>query len=159
MNVLILRHGQAEGYAQTDAQRNLTERGLRDTEQAGQCLQALGLAFDGVWVSPYVRTQQTAQQVLKSFPELEVNTQDILTPESDPKTVFDAIKHSELDSLLIISHQPLVGELLALLTEPKVSYQSPMSPATMAYVHNEHMLPACGELTWLRHAPEFQIAG
>ena len=159
MNIVILRHGQAEGYAQTDAQRSLTERGLKDTEQAGLCLQKQGLEFDGVWVSPYVRTQQTAQQVLKSFSELEINTQDFLTPESEPKTAFDAIKHSELDSLLIISHQPLVGELLALLTEPKVAYQSPMSPATMAYVHNEHMLPACGELLWLRHAPEFQIAG
>lgn len=159
MNVLILRHGQAEGYAQTDAQRNLTERGLRDTEQAGKCLQSLGLEFDDVWVSPYVRTQQTAEQVLKSYPELEVNTQDIFTPESDPKAAFDAIKHSGLDNLLIISHQPLVGELVALLAEPKISYQSPMSPATMAFIHNEHMLPACGELLWLRHAPEFQRAG
>ena len=159
MNIVVLRHGQAEGYAQTDAQRHLTDRGLRDTEQAGKCLASLGLQFDDVWVSPYVRTQQTAKQVLKSYPQLEVNTQDILTPESNPQVVFDAIKHSGLDDLLIISHQPLVGELLALLVDPKTSYQSPMSPASMAYVHNQHKLPACGELAWLRHAPEFNRAG
>jgi phosphohistidine phosphatase len=155
MDIVILRHGQAEGYAATDEQRHLTERGFREAERAGRCLAKDGFVFDGVWVSPYLRTQQTAEQVLKSFPELDIYTQPKLTPETNPSLVFDLIKQSGLERLLVISHQPLVGELVALLADTSVSYSCPMSPASMVYVHNEHMLHGCGELKWLRHPPEF----
>ncbi|MGK0442727.1 MAG: phosphohistidine phosphatase [Pseudohongiellaceae bacterium] len=155
MDIVILRHGQAEGYTTSDAQRSLTDRGVRYSEQAGKCLAKLGLEFDGVWVSPYVRTQQTAEQVLKSYPELAIHSQPQLTPETNPDLVFDLIKQSGLERLLIISHQPLVGGLVALLADASTSYRCPLSPASMVYISNKHMLHRCGELNWLRHAPEF----
>ncbi|MCR8922930.1 phosphohistidine phosphatase SixA [Dasania sp. GY-MA-18] len=154
MEIVILRHGQAEGYATSDASRNLTERGKADALRAGACLAELGLQFDALWVSPYVRAQQTAQQLLTSLPDLQIVSLDMLTPESDLKSVFDFIHRSGLQRVLLVSHQPLVSDLVAYMTEPN-GYGPAMAPASMACVENKHGLPGCGELRWLRHAPEF----
>ena len=154
MEIVILRHGQAEGYATADAQRKLTAKGEADALRAGQCLAELGFSFDALWVSPYLRTQQTAQQVLKNFSDLQPSTQALLTPESNPKQVFEFIHRSGLQRVLLISHQPLVSDLVAYMTEPK-GYGPAMAPASMACVENKHGLPGCGVLRWLRHAPEF----
>ena len=62
-----MRHGQAEAYASSDEARCLTSRGQAEALAAGRTLAALDVVFDAVWVSPFQRAQQTADQVLKSI--------------------------------------------------------------------------------------------
>lgn len=162
MKIVILRHGEASFTAASDRERELTPRGREQTLAAGRCLVELGLSFDAVWVSPYIRTRQTADEVLKAFPlSLSADqreTQPLLTPDNSPQSVVDAIATSGLDSLLLISHQPLVSSLAGLLTQSRAGYGPPMSPASMALIEAEHVLVGCCDLISLRHAPTFEAS-
>lgn len=158
MNIIIMRHGDAEMNAASDAQRNLTERGHKQAEAAGVCLQALQFKPDLVWISPYTRARQTAAKVLQSLPATEQLFQELLTPENNPATVLDNIARLNVDNLLLVSHQPLVSALLGLMVHGRAIAGPAMATASLAMVTGEDILPACCELVWLRHAPEFGIS-
>ncbi|MEE8056978.1 MAG: phosphohistidine phosphatase SixA [Pseudomonadales bacterium] len=155
MNIVIMRHGEAEAFVSRDADRTLTDVGHQQAKLAGECLSQLGLCFDQVWVSPYIRAQQTATAVLSSFAETSSSTLELLTPDSSPALVVDKLEQSRLDSLLIVSHQPLVSTLVGLLGHADPRAGPPMSPASMALLWADVVLPGCCDLQWLRHAPIF----
>ena len=61
-----MRHAKAEGYDKPDFERALADRGVRDSEAAGQWFAELGLAPDGALVSAAVRTRETWSRVESS---------------------------------------------------------------------------------------------
>ncbi|EAS01382.2 histidine phosphatase family (branch protein 1) (macronuclear) [Tetrahymena thermophila SB210] len=78
--IIIVRHGESQAnvndnlYAeQPDSQIELTQNGLNQSFKIGQLLkQEIGENKNLVFfVSPYQRAQQTAQQIIKSFPKVE----------------------------------------------------------------------------------------
>ena len=60
VNVVIMRHGEAQAHAVTDSMRQLTAQGRAEVKQMACWLADTYAAFDYVWVSPYVRTRETA---------------------------------------------------------------------------------------------------
>jgi phosphohistidine phosphatase len=156
MHIVIMRHGEAESFAGSDAKRDLTDLGCQQATTAGQRLKQLAIGFDQVWVSPYNRTQQTSDRVLSALPAIERRTLDILVPESNPSAVLDEIESSGVQQLLIISHQPLVSILAALLEFGNRQGGPAMAPASMVMLEAEHLLSACCQRRWLRHAPNFE---
>ena len=118
MKVFIMRHGEAQAFAASDSQRPLTARGEKESEQMAQWLANHFPEVDTVWVSPYLRAQQTWKAVSQSITPLQsVDTIDDITPhghESDVASFIQATAAvNSLKSLLIISHLPLVGYLSA----------------------------------------------
>ncbi|ARN76116.1 phosphohistidine phosphatase SixA [Oceanicoccus sagamiensis] len=156
MNIVILRHGEAEIYADSDAQRNLTDYGREQAQAAGVCLKALALDFKQVWVSPYIRAQQTADGVLSALGDIPRETVDALIPESSPINLVDTLSTYSGGDLLIVSHQPLVSALVGLLENADHRSGPPMSPASMAMLTADTLLAGCCQLQWLRHAPNFE---
>lgn len=152
MKIVIMRHGQAEPQAATDFERPLTMLGLQQASAAGSCLSALGFSFDQMWVSPYLRTQQTADQVLAQLPVSKRISLDLLVPETRPLDLISAIGEQSYQNLLLVSHQPLVSSLVASLAGEHV----PMSPSSMALLEIPIAAADCAELQWLRHAPGFE---
>ncbi len=68
MKIFILRHGEAEHFANTDAERQLTPRGRTESEAVARACKEQGFAqFDKVLVSPYIRAQQTWQESAHTF--------------------------------------------------------------------------------------------
>ena len=65
MKLWVLRHGQAESHAPTDAQRNLTAHGRE--EVLGSAAHLIGQSIAAILASPYVRAQQTAQLVREAL--------------------------------------------------------------------------------------------
>ncbi len=64
MNLYIVRHAIAvdEGTADfEDSQRPLTDKGRRKMRQIAKGLRALGVEFDLILSSPYLRAQETAE--------------------------------------------------------------------------------------------------
>ena len=60
--IWILRHGDAEaGEGKPDADRDLTEKGERQSVAAGQALKKLGVEIDVCLTSPKVRAKRTAE--------------------------------------------------------------------------------------------------
>jgi phosphohistidine phosphatase len=121
MQLFVMRHGQANPFGKSDAERSLTKHGFDEVAKMAKWLVENLHRIDNILVSPYVRAQQTAQQLLK-HPEIsaQLNTIDFITPEGDAAQVHDYIDGllaiEPIESLLLVSHMPLVSYLLAKLT-------------------------------------------
>lgn len=116
MNIFVMRHGQAVPEALNDALRPLTEQGKDEVTLMARWLASDITQFDLVLVSPYVRAQQTWQQVSKYLSGTLVETCDQLTPNCDADVAASIIlaygdKHSN-GNVLVISHMPIVGYLV-----------------------------------------------
>jgi len=108
----IMRHGQAQSMAATDQLRPLTETGVSQVRINYQFLQ--DQTFTHVFVSPYLRAQQTLE-ALKSqgLESKRVKTVDWVTPDVDTQPAIDhlmAIDGDELN-ILIVCHQTFAGRL------------------------------------------------
>lgn len=156
MHILVMRHGQAENFARSDEHRKLTASGTIDAASAGRTLKHLNIEFDECWISPYVRAQETGRQVLQSVNVPKIETKEILTPDSSPRELVSFIESTDVERILIVSHQPLVSRLVAMLKGSDVRYQPPMMPASMAFLTADTLLQGCCHLEWLRHAPTFE---
>jgi phosphohistidine phosphatase len=123
VNLVIMRHGEAEPLSSQDSQRQLTSRGQQEVKQMALWLQKHYAAFDWVWASPYHRTRQTAELMLAKqapFSQLEFISQ--LVPDGDAtlcKAQFDACLIDKPDArVLLVSHMPLVSFLVEAFTTP-----------------------------------------
>ena len=116
MHIYIMRHGQAEMMANSDSERALTNLGRSESERMASSLVKQGVSFDAVIVSPYLRALQTWDSVRPFFPETgNVQTIKSLTPSgSAHKAVNEimALQAMGVNSLLIVSHLPLVGYIV-----------------------------------------------
>lgn len=119
MNVYLMRHGIAEPtHPAGDSQRQLTSEGRSLIADAGQGLKRLGISFDCIVASPYDRAQETtaiiAEQINHTGPILSDGR---LVPSGSPRATGDLIRElSEYSSLLLVFHQPLIGETISMLT-------------------------------------------
>ncbi|UJF20172.1 phosphohistidine phosphatase SixA [Vibrio sp. SS-MA-C1-2] len=154
MKVFIMRHGEAQAFAASDSQRPLTARGENESAQMAKWLSSHFPDVDAVWVSPYLRAQQTWKAVSQNITALQsVETIEDITPhghESDVASFIQATAAVKpLKSLLIISHLPLVGYLSAEL----VPGLMPPMFATSSIVGIDYDIEsAAGTLLW-HYAP------
>lgn len=116
MQIYIMRHGQAEMMANSDAQRALTSVGRFESEKMAAYLAEQNVSFDAALVSPYLRAQQTWGAVRAFLPETtNVQTIKSLIPSgSVSKSVNEilALQAAGIKNLLIVSHLPLVGYIV-----------------------------------------------
>lgn len=142
--------------AATDSQRELTERGNRDAQKAGQILAGLSWQPDRVLVSPYVRAQQTSAACLRAFNNsFEIETVDWLVPDTPLTVAIEQLQAYRDECLQLVSHQPLVSRLLGFLIAGEAHAGPGMMPASMALLDTDLPLAGMATLRWLRHAPEF----
>ena len=137
MRISIMRHGEAENLAINDAQRALTEKGkVNSIQVAKQCVESNIAHYDLILVSPYVRAQQTWQAVSSTFKTTKMETCDDITPYGQADQVFDyvmaLIAEHQLESILLISHLPLVSHLTAAFT--KNNNVPIFSPSSLAHI-------------------------
>lgn len=127
MQILIMRHGQAEATANSDAERALTDHGKNEAAIMGKWLASKSIVPSKIWVSPYLRAQQTYQALAEYLPLSTqalaklVITQPMITPLGSASQVRDLIDGelslTPVDSLLIVSHMPLVSYLVSEFTQ------------------------------------------
>lgn len=150
MKLWLLRHGQAEPKARTDAQRNLTEAGRQEVEGAAALLQ--GQSLQAILVSPYQRAQQTAEIVRQALGFTgPVETVPWLTPDSDPADAMLYLDRRTEQRLLLVTHQPLVGALGGWLVSGHREAPLPMATASLAELEGEHLAAGLMHLVGLRH--------
>lgn len=149
MEVFVLRHGKAEPYNSQDASRELVERGRREVEQIIQASLNDLQHIEEIWVSPYIRAQQTAQ-IAAHHLRLPLRSQKLLLPETDPRLVISLIQEVQYASLLLVSHQPLVSRLVDTLCGSAAGFHS-METAALACIDMEIAGVGLGSLRWLRH--------
>lgn len=116
MNLYLLRHGEAARHAPTDSARPLTAHGSRDVEAMGLTFSRRNLPVDCCFASPYLRAQQSAQLFLAGLKQqLPIRTETGLTPECPALQVIAFLERQQQENILLVSHNPLLSELRALL--------------------------------------------
>ena len=137
MKLWVLRHGEAESHASSDAQRNLTEHGRQEVLHSAAHL--IGQPISAIIASPYVRAQQTAQLVREALGFVpEIRTVPWLTPDGNPLQVLEKLDTD--DNVLLVSHQPLVGSLISFLQHGHQRQPQPMHTASLAELEGDFPL-------------------
>ncbi|TYK64940.1 phosphohistidine phosphatase SixA [Colwellia echini] len=133
MQLYIMRHGEAKQFSLEnncqDSDLALTEHGKSEAKAMAKWFAKRNIKPKHVFVSPYVRAQQTCDLVTAHM-KTAITTLDFITPLDDAQPIHDFIDgwlneqiasdaKSMLaeDSLVIISHMPLVSFLVAELTD------------------------------------------
>lgn len=112
MELILWRHAQAAA-GEPDAARPLTERGRRQAERMARFLAPRLPADLRVIVSPARRAQETARALGRSF-----ETVERIAPGCGIEETLDAAGWPESErTVLLVGHQPTLGEVAAKLVE------------------------------------------
>ncbi|MFK7864081.1 MAG: phosphohistidine phosphatase SixA [Pseudohongiellaceae bacterium] len=146
MIVYLMRHGEAENYAVSDAARRLTQKGIEDCQVVVAQLKAKLPPIDRVITSPFQRAVETSAIVSAnmSVPEFEVSRR--LQPESDVLELLKFIDQSNAGHLLLVAHNPLLSLLVALMVDGVVQGTRALGTSHLMGVSMEVVAPGCGEL-------------
>jgi phosphohistidine phosphatase len=122
MKLYLLRHGEAESRAHNDPGRELTTRGRKEVTQVARLFAAHNIQLERCYASPYVRAAQTAALFLSEAGQnLAPETTPVLMPEVRANIVMDFLEGVREQHVLLVSHNPLVSELHALLIDGDIS--------------------------------------
>jgi phosphohistidine phosphatase len=115
MNLLLWRHAEAEDGI-PDLQRKLTRRGEQQARQMAQWINLHAPQSLRILASPAVRTQQTARALGRPY-----ETDPRLAPGASVDDLLDAAGwyadcgDAKEESVLIVGHQPTLGQAAAFL--------------------------------------------
>jgi phosphohistidine phosphatase len=113
--LILLRHAKAvrPQEADSDEARGLTGRGRREAALAGAAIEDAGLKPALALVSTAERTRETAEHGLQNF-ALETRFEEALY-HAGPEGLWDAFAASDAESVVIVGHNPGIGELVTRL--------------------------------------------
>jgi phosphohistidine phosphatase len=114
--IWLLRHGDAEdGAGKPDAERELTEKGERQSVAAGEAMKALGVQLDACLTSPKVRAKRTAELASAPF-DCAVEEDDRLAGGD-----FDPLElAADRGEVMLVGHEPDFSQAVALATGSRV---------------------------------------
>ncbi len=115
MNLLIMRHGEA-GWHTLDQERELTEAGRFGVAAVASQIASSPWRPELIWCSPLVRARQTAG-IVSEILNCPIQEKMFITPDDDPGECLNRLLEYSGESLMIISHMPLVGALSTLLVD------------------------------------------
>lgn len=110
----LLRHGEAEPHGtRPDAERRLTEHGVREARAAGAALRELHVAPTVVFTSPRVRALQTAQLACEALGGEPIEHMPLHAGFTADHAVALC---SGQEVVLLVGHQPDFGQIVHDLT-------------------------------------------
>lgn len=157
MNLYIIRHAiavdEVTSDSGSDSERPLTNKGRKKMRQISKALRHLGVEFDLILSSPYVRASETAEILADVFKmKNKIVFSDHLIPEGNPELLIGEIneKHS-VDSLAVVGHEPHLSTLIGLLTADSSKLEITLKKGGVCYLsaddlhHQDHR----ATLEWL----------
>jgi|SRR5215207_2862691 phosphohistidine phosphatase len=157
MNLYIVRHAIAvdegtPGY-ESDSERPLTDKGRKKMRQIAKGLRNVGVEFDLILSSPYVRARETAEILADIFKmKKKIVYSDNLIPSGNPELLVGEIKEEySVDSIAMVGHEPHLSTLVGLLTAERAKIDITLKKGGVCYLtaddlhHNDHR----ATLEWL----------
>lgn len=156
MTVLLMRHGIAEdrdtaarsGIA--DAERALTDRGVKRLRRAVAGLGTIQPALDVVATSPLRRARETAAMMADAYPEATLARTDALAPGRPAERVFEWLQDQRGEGrYALVGHEPDLGRWASLALTGAAGDAMPMKKAGAMLLHFDAE-PAAGaaRLVW-----------
>ncbi len=123
-NLLMVRHSKTEVLANSDMERELTEKGMADAVTLGRMLHESGISADIIVSSPAARAKKTAKLIARGikYPENAIVSESLLY-NAHPEDIVSFIQHFDknIDSLIIVGHNPILLEAINLLSNKRVA--------------------------------------
>jgi phosphohistidine phosphatase len=114
--IWLLRHGDAEdGGGKPDADRDLTEKGERQSRDAGKALKVLGVELEVCLTSPKVRARRTAELACEALGTPIEDDDRLAGGDFDPLEL--AAGRGEV---ILVGHEPDFSSAVALVTGSRV---------------------------------------
>ena len=114
--IWLLRHGDAEdGEGKPDAERDLTEKGERQSRDAGKALKKLGVDLDVCLTSPKVRARRTAELACEALGAPIEEDDRLAGGDFDPVDVA-----ADRGDVMLVGHEPDFSQAVALATGSRV---------------------------------------
>lgn len=113
LEICFFRHGIAldrdDPSVASDADRPLTEEGIRKTRAAAKGLERLGVTFDRILTSPWLRASQTAAVLSEVL--LLPTPQEVaeLAGDHSPAELVRALAGNHGKRTLLVGHEPLMS--------------------------------------------------
>ncbi|HND49016.1 MAG TPA: phosphohistidine phosphatase SixA, partial [Anaerolineales bacterium] len=123
-----------------DSQRGLTDKGAKKMRLIAKGLRTLGVEFDLILSSPYLRAMQTAEILSEVFKKKKFVLSDHLMPAGDPNLLIAEIneKHT-VDSLAIVGHEPYLSTLVSLLTADGAPVEMTFKKGGVCYLSTDDL--------------------
>lgn len=147
--LVLLRHAKTEQVpGKPDHDRQLTERGRRDAQAAGQWLHAQGIVAELVVCSTSVRTRQTWEHAAHGGAQTEFVEYRRAIYQGGTSGILETIHEDagEVRTLVVVGHAPSVPDLVSGLTDGQGSHD--------AHAAMGEGFPTCG-LAVLRYAGDW----
>ncbi len=144
----LLRHAEAENDAPSDAARELTPKGLEQARTVAAFCERKGVRPALILTSPYRRTVQTADAVAEALKiEGGPQTEQFLASGMDPESALAGLHaFGWAQSLMVVGHQPDLGELATTLLGLSDAGALPVSKATLICLRVERLAPYAARL-------------
>ncbi len=115
MHLYVLRHADAEDLRTSDAERALTAKGRKQSEAVARFCRRSAVRPDYILTSPFRRAQQTADAVAAALDTPSV-VEPFLASGMNAATALRELRaYLGCQGVLIVGHQPDLGELVAAL--------------------------------------------
>lgn len=157
MNLYIIRHAIAveegtPGY-ESDRERPLTDKGRKKMRQIAKGLRNLGVEFDLILSSPYVRARETAEILADIFKmKKKITFTENLIPLGNPQLLIGEITDNySADSIALVGHEPHLSSLVGILVAESPKMDLTLKKGGVCYLsaddlhHQDHR----ATLEWL----------
>lgn len=152
MKVVVVRHGEAEGYRSPDAERRLTPRGREQALRTGTWLrETLGEEVKAarLLASPYCRALETAEAISECL-GVALAVRGELTPDEDPRRAFgvvDACHAGGVEVVILVSHMPLAAAFVSWMEEGVLGAGLPFALAEARLLELPEAMPGVARRT------------
>jgi len=140
----LMRHGEASWDASLDFERELTPLGREQLAVLAYKHHSALCSITKIVCSPYLRTRQSAAIIADSLLGVEVVIDGQLTPNHSVKDALSAIEKHGCENVLVVTHQPLIGNLISYLEQGDLSYPEPVMPGSIYLYSMPWPGPGCG---------------
>lgn len=155
MQLTLMRHGEAETRAISDASRRLTKNGRKENLATAAQLLSHEPIFSHALHSPYLRAKETADDLNGVLQNLHFENSELLTPDIPVASLLNHLeqfcRQQQVSSLLLIGHNPLLSRLLSLLVDGSQDGSRYLDTSNLVCLNVEMLAPACAEINyWLQ---------
>ncbi|MBQ0713064.1 MAG: histidine phosphatase family protein [Porticoccus sp.] len=150
MVIYLLRHGDAP-FDSSCGERSLSVQGEIDTRHVvNQHLNELS-QLQLILCSPTLRARQTLKILTETLNyQGELLFEDALRSEGQLNVVEHCVDALDTDQILLLSHQPLIGQILEYLTD-KSGIGWSMNTSSLACLETITFGRGCADMKWLTH--------
>jgi phosphohistidine phosphatase len=157
MELYVLRHGVAEpresGKYPEDRNRPLTPAGMKKMKEIAAGMKNMGVEFDLILSSPYLRARQTAEIVAKEYKEpRKLKISDNLEPGRSFGEIAAELQENFTTnrSMIIVGHEPFLSAVISALLSGADTIAMNLKKGGLCKLRMESMShPMRATLEWL----------